>query len=295
MDIATTLAEDADRAEIAIEGLARPVTLMHITDSHMVEWDARDVQIEEDGRQKRESFMQRTPNNRPMSQLFIEQLDRGVAADVDAFLLSGDMIHFPAYAGIELIRDALAKTGKPYIYVTGNHDWLFPFETYNESTRAAYYSRFHGLMGCDPSAQALDVGGVRIIGLDNSIHQLSETQVDFLEKQLASGLPCVVCMHMPLYLPDLDLLVREKWKSPIMMGVPASEEVRTKWPELVPAAPTRKGVEVLLSENAANLAAICCGHVHFPHAGLVRPNCFQYVTQPCFEGGYRMIRLVPMN
>ena len=295
MRIEATKPETGDTAQIAIEGLERPVTLMHITDSHMMEWDERDARVEEDGQQKRESFMDRTPGNVSMSRLFEERLEQGRQLGVDAFILTGDLIHFPAYAGLELIQRKLAETNTPFQYVAGNHDWLFPFESYEAATRSAYSSRFNELMGADPLCQVLDVAGVRIIGLDNSTQQLEDVQVEFLKAQLGSGLPCVVSMHIPLYLPTLDPAVREKWKAPLMMGVPDSEEIRSNWPGSLPTAATRAGAQTLLAESAGNLVGVFCGHVHFDHVDMVRPNCFQYVTQPCFEGGYRIVKLVPIG
>ena len=44
-------------------------------------------------------------------------------------------------------------------------------------------------------------------------------------------------------------------------------------------------------ETGAHLAGIFCGHVHFSHAGAFRENCLQYVTNPGFAGGYRIIEL----
>ena len=50
-----------------------------------------------------------------------------------------------------------------------------------------------------------------------------------------------------------------------------------------------------LVARAENLVGIFCGHVHFDHVDRVHDGCYQYVTQPCFEGGYREIRLAPLD
>ena len=47
----------------------------------------------------------------------------------------------------------------------------------------------------------------------------------------------------------------------------------------------------LLIEETDNLAGIFCGHIHFSHTDQLHPGGYQYVTRPCFEGEYRVIKL----
>ena len=53
--------------------------------------------------------------------------------------------------------------------------------------------------------------------------------------------------------------------------------------------------DLIVSGDSENLAAIFCGHVHFDHVDRVHDGCYQYVTQPCFEGAHRTIRLAPLD
>ena len=67
----------------------------------------------------------------------------------------------------------------------------------------------------------------------------------------------------------------------------------TKWKVEENEASTRACLDLV--GCAENLVGIFCGHVHFDHVDRVHDGCYQYVTQPCFEGAHRTIRLAPLD
>ena len=281
-------------ARIRIEGLAAPLTILHVTDSHMVEGDDRDPEAAQHLDRFRELFEERTPGHVPPRQLYLETMDAGRDRGVDAAVLTGDMIHFPARAGLEAVAAGIAAVEAPCLYTLGNHDWFYPHLEWNDETRAAWYPRFHELTGGNPACQVLDIGGVRLIALDNSNYQLDETQVEFLTQQLADGLPSLLFVHIPLAIESLTPPVIERWQAPIMMGAEDGWTALTRERWRVPGTrpSTRAGLDVVF-EGPDNLLGVFCGHVHFPHADAYRPGRCQYVTAPGFEGGSRTIRLEP--
>ena len=119
-------ADDERETIIAIEGLPRSFTLIHITDSHMAAADQRDPDALEAATRFQTLFEERTPNNVPASQVFEQALARSNELDVDCTLLTGDIIHFPAHAALELIARGVQSLQSPYLYTLGNHDWHFP-------------------------------------------------------------------------------------------------------------------------------------------------------------------------
>ena len=101
-------------------------------------------------------------------------------------------------------------------------------------------------------------------------------------------------MHIPIALPTLIPDVVEVWREPIVMGADGwSEEGRAKWKVEENEASTRACLDLV--GRAENLVGIFCGHVHFDHVDRVHDGCYQYVTQPCFEGAHRTIRLAPLD
>ena len=294
MQIEHVVPDSDDLATILIEGLERDLKILHLTDSHMAEGDERDdPEAAEHVARMRETFQQRTPGGVSARDVFQQALEKGDQLGVDAAVLTGDITHLPTHAGIEIIQQGLQELGLPYLYTLGNHDWHLSHREWSEATRNEYYPRFHGLTGGNPSHQVLELGGVRLITLDNSTYQESAEQVAFLRRELASGEPCLLFIHIPLWVESLTPAVVEMWKAPIVMAAASgwTDETRAKWKVLEASPSTRACFQLLSTGTSENLAGIFCGHVHFSLVDEYREGRCQYVTAPGFSGGYRIIQL----
>ena len=273
---------------IRIEGLQRAVTLMHITDSHLEFADDRDPQA-------LELIKSRAPKRPQAHRHFLEAIARSNELGVDATILTGDITNFPSWAAIDAIAEGVAMLSAPYLYTLGNHDWHFPFLEWNDTTRDEYYPRFAGLIDGDPQCQSREIGGVKLIALDNSNYQVSEAQLRFLETQLATGAPCLLFIHIPIFIRSLMFPVLDRWTYPLMMAATEgwTEETKAAKPELLANETTMEFQRFLTDGASDNIAAIFCGHVHFSHADAYREERFQYVTNAGFDGASRLIRLEP--
>ena len=222
--------DDERETIIALPNLPRALTLMHITDSHMAAADQRDPEALEAATRIQTLFEERTPGNVPASQVFAEALAHSNEINADCTLLTGDIIHFPAHAALELIEQGVQSLQGPYLYTLGNHDWYFPHLDWNDDTRLAHYPRFNHLTNNAPAAQALELDGVRLIALDNSNYQITPDQLDFLRQQLETDTPCLLFIHIPIAIPSLIPDVVEVWHEPIVMGADSwIEGGRKKW------------------------------------------------------------------
>ena len=294
MQIEHIAADNDDVATIRIEGLERDLKILQLTDSHMAVGDERDPDAAEHVARLRESFQQRTPGGVSAREVFDQALKRGAQEQIDAAVLTGDITHLPTFAAIEIIQQGLKELSVPSLYTLGNHDWHLSHLESSEATRRDYYPRFHGLTGGSPSHQVLELGGVRLITLDNSTYQVNAEQLAFLRQQLAVGQPCLLFVHIPLWVESLMPAVVEMWNAPIVMA-PASgwtDESRVRWEKVLDPSPsTRECMELLSTGQSQNVAGIFCGHVHFSHVDEYREGRCQYVTAPGFSGGYRLIQL----
>jgi hypothetical protein len=284
--------EDPGENEILVEGLEREVVLLQLSDTHLAEADARDPHPARQAASHYQAYFQeRTPQQRPVAEVFAGLLERAAALAPDALALTGDILHFPAVAGLELLARNL--DGREYLYTLGNHDWFFPYGTWSEATRQAHYPRFFALSGGNPACQVKEVGGLRVVALDNSTYQVSQVQAGFLRRQLLDGTPCLLLLHIPLCTPALMPSVMARWNAPIVMGAEEgwTAETRARWLVGEVEEGTRACLELV--RGAENLVGVLCGHVHFPRADEIRPGCFQYVARPGFEGGCRVLRFKP--
>lgn len=286
---------DADNATISIEGLTRELKLLHLTDSHMVAGDERDPEAGEHVERYKEVFAEHG-DGRPTTEIFQGIFGAASGLNLDATLLTGDIIHFPSHAALEQIASGVRKLGVPYLYTVGNHDWFFPHLPWTDQTRSQYYPRFDRLTAGDPSFQVLEIGGVRLIAMDNSTYQVSGEQVRRLKLELAGGKPSLLLVHVPLCIESLVGPVMDRWKAPIMMGAEGgwTDETREKWKFSGNDDSTMECLDFLTKGGCDNLAGVFCGHVHFAHVDLLRPGCCQYVGAPGFEGSYRLVELKPL-
>ncbi len=217
-------------------------------------------------------------------------------AGADAVLLTGDIVSFPSEANLAFVKQKLAQLNVPVMFTPGNHDWQFlHLEPWNEETRIRNMPLLADFMPSGSDVQVLTIGEVRLIAVDNSTYQVHEDQVIRIKQLLEDGVPTLLFMHIPVHTPRLTADVVRRWGAPIVMGGEGwTESLMGKW-EVEPAgAATMEFCNLLRSDAFPNLGAVCCGHVHIPHVDELVPGRFQFVTQPGYENGYRIIRLIPM-
>lgn len=117
-----------------------------------------------------------------------------LAADVgplgiDFFIVVGDLTNDATEEEAIAIRAALDDVGVPYYVCPGNHDLL-------ERDGWARFKRYFG-----PSVYSLGVGRhLRLIMTDNAHGTFGETQLDFIERELARPEPLkIVGGHVPIF------------------------------------------------------------------------------------------------
>jgi len=285
----------SDGARIRIAGLENDIGILHLTDSHITEADERDpAAIPYAKRRGENGFYGSTPNNETTLEVFSRSLTKAREMNVDAVVMTGDIVDFAAWAGIEHVAREMKALGVPALYAPGNHDWHLPHLDWSEATREECYPRLHGLTGNTPACQSMQLGGVRLIAIDNSTYQVSPAQVSFLRRELATGQPCLLFMHIPIWIESLVQDVMKKWQAPIMMATPHgwTEEMRIRWKVAGNDPSTLECFELLTQGKSENLVGIFCGHVHFDHVDSYREGRWQYVARAGYCGSYRIIELL---
>ncbi len=282
-------AASSRQAVIAIEGMTRPVSLLHLTDCHMNETDLR-----EGHEAFKESFRAYGFDAFGTRSRFIEALNYANDKSFDGVVLTGDIVNGSTVGNLEFLESRLNSLKMPYLYTPGNHDWEYPLRPWGEETRADQYPKFNRFTGGQPDYRAIDIQGVTLVAIDNSTYQITEAQSDFLRKQLARGIPTLLFMHIPIYLPSLLPGVMKEWGSPIMMAAQGwDDRLRREWMVEETSDTTQAFYELLMENPYDNLIGVFCGHVHFAHAGEFGRGSRQYVTDQGFAGGYRIIHLLP--
>ena len=210
----------------------------------------------------------------------------------DLIALSGDIFSFPSQAAVEWAHNSLVETGIPFAYIAGNHDWHYEgMKGSSESLRAAWTEKHLKPMyqGNHPLYASYDLNGFRMVCIDNSTYEILPEQLDFFRKQVASGLPLILMMHIPLYVAGRSIgfgCGHPLWGAEADRGFEI--ERREKWREEGHTDTTMSfRDEVFMSEN---LLCVLTGHIHRPSLD-VEGGVPQVVTRYNVGGAFADIRI----
>lgn len=150
----------------------------------------------------------------------------------DLVVMTGDQINDGSEDSYQALKDILPTLRFPCHMALGNHDYrpVFRRVMLEESgtNSAPYY-------------YTLDQSGHRVIVLDTQDEgevagRLDDAQLNWLEHELSSGLPSVICMHHP----------------PVPVGVSWMDELMLQ----------DSGRFLRICKARSSLRLILCGHVH---------------------------------
>ena len=287
-------------ASIGIEGLAGPLRVMHIADTHLDLIDERDAQFIEEcrgiGMRFADRHQHRDAQGDPFSTehaLELTILD-AQKMDVDLIVHSGDLLDFAAQASVDRAVELLEGCGIPWLYASGDHDWYFFPLGLSPGLREKWWPLLDPLTRGKPACDMLDMHGVRFITVDDTVYQITEEQLAFVQKALGDGLPSVVIMHIPLSIATLRDVALAGWHQSNLLADPdLSRDKRRALCTGADTATTSAFVRTLVA--ADNLVAVLAGHLHLPHADAVHPRAVQYVGPPNYAGLYRLIDFHPLS
>lgn len=267
-------------------GLERPLTLLHVTDSHIARVDERD--------NERKHALAGRFDSSNREQLFREQLAYA-KAHCDLMVHTGDLIDFTSQANFEFARTILSE--EKVFFAAGNHEFShYLGEAYED--RAYKMNSFREMMpglGQPLFFQSRVVGGVNVVGIDDSYHQFEPWQLTRLKKEIAKGLPIILCLHAPLFDPALyDYHVARSGpdSSSYLVGCDEDHLPDDEWRaiEIRPRGITMEAVAFIKKQPL--IKAVLAGHVHFSFVGDLAPGMPQFVTGGGYEGVARELTIL---
>jgi 3',5'-cyclic AMP phosphodiesterase CpdA len=255
---------------ILIPGTTNHLKLMHITDTHISVSVEQEADMIRQGERMHKAY---TGTRRHFSQdvskttfaYLDDVLQRAKKEHVELLLLTGDIVNFPSPASVEYVRDRLKKTGIPWLYIAGNHDWHYEgLEGTPEALRKTWIEKslLPLYQGRNPLFYSEVISGINFVGIDNSTTKVSQEQTEFLEAQLARPEPIILLSHIPY-----------------------SFNGEAKNGEMAAFART-------LSANSSKVIAIFAGHIHQSTYSFCGNMC-QYTSQACFEGASFVAEIKP--
>lgn len=296
--MARSIALDGNRVRLACPAVKSAFTLVMMADTHLFRDDVRGEPFRQfSGRMAKaynqtRHFETREPTDPERG--FQEALEAAAAAKASLVVLAGDIVSFPSEAAIGWALARLRASGLPWLYTAGNHDWHYEgMDGSLEELRSVWIDRrlrpFY--QGADPMMASHKLNGVRILCLDNSTYEITPGQLNWFREQVATGLPLVLFVHIPLYVPGRPLgfgCGHPGWGARSDEGFELERRVR--WRE---GGHTQTTLDFHREVFAApNLLGVFAGHIHRPSIDVVNglPQC---VADANATGAFLRIECLP--
>ncbi len=267
-------------------GLKKPVKLLHVTDTHLGLADARD--------NERKHALAKRLSARDTERYLYEHIAYA-KAHCDLLVHTGDLMDFVSHANVEKARE-IVKDGH-FFFIAGNHDYSqYVGEAWEDNAyRMNSYMQMGYGLGVPMFFNARTVGGVNVVGIDNSYYLFEDWQLWRLKKEAEKGLPMVLAFHDPLFEESLYAYHRERVPNECTYLVGCDEAHLLPYSEFRavqqrPNEATKRMIEYIKSEPLIRL--ILTGHLHFSFESSLTPTLPQFVTGGAYDGVAREITLV---
>ena len=266
-------------------GLAKPLKILHVTDSHIALTDERDDE------RKRE-LSKRMPSPATENNLY-EQI-RYAENNCDLLVHTGDLTDFVSHANTEFAKKILKN--EKIFFIAGNHDYSqYVGEAWEDNAYRMNSYMQTGGFGVPMFFNSRIVGGVNIVGIDNSYYLFEEWHIWRLKREVGKGYPVILAFHDPLYEELLFKYHREHLPDEPTYLVGCGEEQLLEYSEFRavqqrPNETTLKMIGYIKSEPA--IKAILTGHLHFNYVSEIRPGLPQFVTGGGYNGDAREIMVI---
>ena len=267
-------------------GLERPVKLLHVTDSHIALADERD--------DERKHALAKRFGGPDRERYWREQLAYA-EENCDLLVHTGDLMDFVSHANTDKAREILKN--EKIFFIAGNHEYSrYVGEAWEDNAyRMNSYMEMGYGFGVPMFFHSRVVGGVNIVGVDNSYYLFAEWQLWRLKKEAEKGLPILLAFHDPLFeqslydyhmsLPGADCTYLVGCDEEHLLPYSEFRAVQQR-----PDAPTLEAIDYIKREPL--IKAILTGHLHFNFESSVAENLPQFVTGGGYEGWAREITLV---
>ncbi len=267
-------------------GLEQPLKILHVTDSHIALADERD-------NERKHALAQRLGS--PDKEQYLQEHLAYGREHCDLIVHTGDLIDFTSQANFDFAREVLAD--EKVFFAAGNHEFSqYVGEAYEDRAyKMNSYNEMRPGLGAPLFFNARTVGGVNFVSIDNSYHQFEPWQLTRLEKEIAKGLPVILCMHAPLFEASLfehHCQLRGKGSSSYLVGCDEDHLPDDEWRaiEIRPRGITAEAVDFIKSQPL--IKAVLAGHIHFSFVSELAPGMTQFVTGGAYEGIAREITIL---
>lgn len=267
-------------------GLKKPVKLLHVTDTHIALADERDDE-------RKHALAHRLGD--PNKENYLKEQIAYAEEHCDLMVHTGDLMDFVSYANVDYAREVVKH--EKFFFIAGNHDYSqYVGEAWEDNAyRMNSYMQMGYGIGVPMFFNSRIVGGVNIVGIDNSYYLFEDWHLWRLQREVEKGLPVILAFHDPLFEQSLYDHHMRVASPDCTYLVGCDEEHLLPYSEFRavqqrPDAPTLRFIDYVKHEPA--IKAILTGHLHFSFESNVAENLPQFVTGGGYEGIAREVTLL---
>ena len=234
-------------------GLQKPFSVLHISDTHLT------AAYDHENHKKQQLHGARTTTFGGRQEEALRDALSWAKQHVDYVVHTGDLIDWQSEANFDLVEKYF---GKGVIGSMGNHEfttdmWLSePKEEHTESYKNHTRDILQGVYPFNISLYSQIANGVNFVTLDDVYGYVTEAQVALFMKEVAKGLPIVLCMHVPFYTDNI-------WRATVRFWSDKGQLTYSEVPK--PSGDYRCQCEHTVYDLAAALRAF--GQVPLRHRG----------------------------
>ena len=291
---------DQEKVSFYSDVIKEKIKVIHIADTHLYMDDDRGIPFLNYSNRMAKAYNQtthfKTRKKTNPKKSFEEALTLAKELNADVITLVGDIFSFPSELAVEWVLSKLKDIGIPYIYIAGNHDWHYEGmkgkltslrDKWIEKRLKPLYQGNNTLMA------AYDIKGIRFLAIDNSTYEINEEQLIFFSKQVATGLPLVLLVHIPMYAPGKKISFgcgNPFWGATTDRNFKL--ERRPKWPENGHTKTTFEFYKKVF--DSSNVMGIFAGHIHRNSIEIIKGKP-QIVSDDNANGAYLNIDFMPLE
>lgn len=263
--------------EITISGLKNTYRILHVTDVHVILWDARDEETvivdsgPHNGKKLIAGFGAKrvapfTVNGVSTNDRFVQLCDflkESGTAFADAVVFTGDILDFYTDAAFEFMMENLNKLPMPYLFVLGNHDYIF------SNRQEAILARFAKLCGGSYKIQKMKLGELTLVGSHNGEYFYEDETLDLIAEAIRDEEHVLMFQHVPINSPSLEAYSTQTGKkcNYAIGGADCPEKDNS-----------RERLMQLIDRENSPVHALICGDAHYNYSGPLTDSIMQYVS-----------------
>lgn len=264
-----------------IKGITHDYEFMLIADTHISLCDDRDPELIEKAAARKAAFEQESGKKavRTFHSLITESMESGT----DLTIFAGDITDSAMYASIDFVQNEIDRLDKPYLYVTGNHDFEYGSEYFSKKAYRKYFPRLQHLTKTDRQYTVYETDDFVAAGINDKNNQFDKEAVEALLPYLRGTKPVFLVMHVPLQ-PQYEDSALERQADDVW-GLSENGNCRVLLGESAcrPNKTTQKLLDAVFAKDSP-VVAVFAGHIHFYNRSMLNDVSEQFVTGAGYYG-----------